>query len=122
MLNLLEKRNFPIVFGGNNSSVLKSWLREIGIQDYIHAELEHESIAPYEMQLSAAHILHEYAGFRWVFSVGKFADRVLNMAGISHGALPSHPTPLELNRAIMNCRNYLIRSGYAPTSRPTICS
>lgn len=124
MLNQWVKQNnhIPIVFGGNNSSSLRSWMREIGVMEFVHAKLQHESIAPYEMQLSAACILHEYAGHPWIFSVGKFADRVLNMAAIDHGALPSKPTPLELNKAIMNCRNYLIRSGYAPKSSPNISS
>lgn len=110
--------NLPIVFGGNDCRALKSWLRELGIGTYIHAELTHDNIGLLDMQLSAAYLAKEYGFYKYIFSVGLYADKILHMAGIDHGSLPltAKHEALELSDKMLQCRNYLIRSGYASAS------
>lgn len=125
MLNLLEKQQLskPIVFGGNVNSTLKTWLQNLGVTDFLHAGVVVRSIDPADIQKSADHIKKNYGHAEFIFTVGTFAHKTLVVAGIDHGALPPTTTKdlKEIEVALNQCRNYLLRSMYyAPKNSPTI--
>jgi hypothetical protein len=117
-------KNVPHVFGGNVNSTLKTWLDELGIKDFVHAELEVHSIDPHAMELSALHFTKTYIEYDCIFTVGKIADRILTLAGLDHGALPTtNASKQEINESLAKCRNYLVRRMFhAPTSSTNLSS
>lgn len=128
MLNLLVKQPLPpskpIVFGGNINSTLVTWLQQLGVMDFLHAGVVVRSIDPVDIQLSADHIRKNYGHVSVLFSVGTFAHRTLTAAGLEHGTLPATSTKnlKEIEAALNQCRNYLLRSAYAPKSNPNVSS
>lgn len=124
MRNPLENpgHNIPLVVGGILNSTLCTWLKELGFEDFVHAKLTINSIAPNEIAQSAEYIRREYGNAPYIFSVGLFADKTLVAAGLAHGALPSTSTEdkIEIQTAIQNCKNYLRRGTYE-TRTPNNC-
>ena len=121
----VKVNNLPIVFGGNVDSTLRTWMSEIGVNDFAHAKFAVISIDPLDIKLSADYIKNNYAQYEYVFTVGIFADRTLKLAGIDHGAWPSTRTKnkKEIEQAFQNCRNYLMRRMYhAPSTNPILSS
>src|SRR5271166_1006153 len=122
MLSLAEKVPAkPIVFGGSANSILKKWLRQLGVTDFLHADVIVRSIAAADMKLSADYIRTTYGHADVIFTVGAFSDKVLTIAKMDHGALPSTSTKDQkaIEAALNRCRNYLLRSIYnVPTIPP----
>lgn len=116
MLSLLGRPqlNKPIVFGGNLNSVLVTWMKQLGVDDFLHGCFNIRSINPTDIQLSAEHLRKMYGDAEYLFSVGKIAHKTLVAAGLDHGALPSTSTKdkKEIEAAMVHCRNYLIRRFY----------
>lgn len=112
--------NSVLVIGGNVNSTLNKWLRQLGISDFMHAAMNVRSISPDDIKSSADYIKREYGGAKYIFTVGPFADKTLKLSGLDHGALP--PTSTEdralIERALNNCRNYLLRRDHAPSQSP----
>jgi hypothetical protein len=127
MLNLVEKQllNSPVVFGGNINGTLVKWLKQLQVDDFLHASIAIKSIDPIEIKKSAEHIKTSYGHMKLLFSVGTFAHKTLIAAGLEHGALPPTSTKDKkiIEAALNDCRYYLIRSNYyAAKSSPTISS
>jgi hypothetical protein len=115
----------PVVFGGNVNGTLKTWLQQLGVVDFLHAAVLVKSIDPADIQLSAEHVRKTYGHADFIFTVGTFAHKTLTLAGMDHGALPPTNTKnlKQIDAALNQCRNYLIRSMYyAPKSSPIISS
>jgi hypothetical protein len=110
----VKVNNTPIVFGGCCNSILNTRMQELGVKDFIFAKLITYSITPEDIIKSAEYIQREYSAYQYVFSVGAMADKVLKMANIDHGALPSSAAKDKktVAFAMQNCRNYLLRRMY----------
>lgn len=113
----------PLVFGGNMNSTLKSWLEQLGFNDFVHAQMNITSINPLEIQKSANYIRQNYSD-KLIFTVGNFADKVLTAATLPHGALPSTSShKLEVQKALLECKQFLDRRFNVQTNiSPTECS
>lgn len=108
--NLQQLNNLPYVLGGNNTARLKRWMSQVGVPNYFHLELKVESIAPEKMWESAGYLVNNLSHVPMLFSVGIFADKVLTLANLKHGALPSTKVKddKKITKAIDNCRNYFL--------------
>lgn len=109
----------PIVFGGNVNDTLRTWLRQIGVEDFVHADFKVDSIEPLAIEKSAEYVRRTYVGMGPFLTVGKFADKLLTRAFMLHGSLPATTTTDKkvIAESLENCRNYLLRSiFYAPTN------
>lgn len=117
MLSLLEKSqpsNKALVFGGNINTTLIKWLKQLGVNDFVHAAIVARSIDKAEMQKTAEYIRNTYGHMDIIFSVGLFADKILFNAGLEHGILPAtnNKNLKEIDTQLIACRNYLIRRMY----------
>lgn len=106
------------------NSTLKSWLKELGFDDFVHAQVTVTSICPIDINKSAEHIISNYGKALVMFSVGRFADRVLTAASLPHGAFPpTTANKLEVQKAMFNCKTYLAGVyNHVQTNSPTQCS
>lgn len=114
-----------IVFGGSRNKTLDSWMHSIAVDKYDHAVVTVESIDPSEMRKSAEWIRKNWQVGLHICTVGKFADRILIMADLDHGALPSTTTRNKrlIEESLVNCKNYLLRRMYyAPTRNSPVSS
>lgn len=105
-----QPNNLPLVVGGNNTRKLQSWLREIGIPDYRHLSLTIESIDPALIEVSARQIQDLLDSAHFLYSVGAFGDRVLTVAGRTHGAFPNTKTKdfKLVQKCVKQCRDYTL--------------
>ncbi len=113
------------IVGGNVNSKLNSWLRDLGIHDFIHVKLETVSIDPLELRKSATGIREYVRDASALIAVGPVADALLVYAFLDHGTLPNtgkKTNKKEIQTSLENCRKYLMRRINATTySGPTSC-
>lgn len=118
----LLRQNIPPVYivGGNMTSRLNEWLGQIGVIDFLHFSLDVRSIDPNELRMSAVHLRNELLQAKWIISVGTFADKVLTMAHLDHGTLPSTTTRDKkvILAQIKKCQEYLNQRSLYYASRP----
>lgn len=100
------------VVGGNVNSRLNSWLRDLGIHDFIHVKLETNSIDPLELRKSAIGIREYVRDASALIAIGPVADALLVYAFLDHCTLPNTgkgTTKKELQKNLEDCRKYLMR-------------
>lgn len=109
-----ERLRQIIVVGGAVSSALDVWLQELGIQEYTHFSVEVVDISPSALQEAANRLYNSIPLTAMVISVGRVADKLLNLGFVIHGSLPEVKTKdkKRVASALQNCKNYLTLRRY----------